>query len=207
MDLKSWGEVNLWRFLSIFLSPGSWKVGFESALNVVCIRMYTYHKCHGYMTISNALFILVAPKIVIYDNACNLHAYALNRNPQHFKGTVFFVDRFHWDNHSSELIADHACWLQLQGTRWVCLLYIGTDTDCLPLVCYNYICSGCSQGYHIRLYGDHQSVNTEVVEQANSDLCKLKSSLSYMNKCNFISYLKLFLYYRNKKYLHAWVYT
>ena len=61
--------------------------------------------------------------------------------------------------------------------------------------------AACSRGYNISLYPDYQSVNTEVVEQANSDLSNQKSSLSCMNKCNFVSHLKLFLYYRNKKFL------
>jgi hypothetical protein len=41
-----------------------------------------------------------APKIVIYDNACSLHNYVLNRDPVFFKDTVFVVDRLHWKNHS-----------------------------------------------------------------------------------------------------------
>lgn len=36
-----------------------------------------------------------APKAIIYDNACNLAKYALMREPQFFKHTVFAVDRFH----------------------------------------------------------------------------------------------------------------
>ena len=61
--------------------------------------------------------------------------------------------------------------------------------------------AGCSQGYNISLYDDHASINTEGVEQANSELCKFKSSLSYMNRNNFISLLELSLYYHNKKHL------
>ena len=39
------------------------------------------------------------PKMIIYDNGCKLHQYALNREPVHFKNTVFLVDRFHWRGH------------------------------------------------------------------------------------------------------------
>ncbi|XP_067946816.1 uncharacterized protein [Watersipora subatra] len=42
----------------------------------------------------------VAPKIVIYDNACALPRCALNRNPGFFRETKFLVDRFHWHNHT-----------------------------------------------------------------------------------------------------------
>ena len=40
-----------------------------------------------------------APKCVIYDIACQLHKYCLNREPHFFKNTVFYVDRFHWKCH------------------------------------------------------------------------------------------------------------
>ena len=36
------------------------------------------------------------PSLVIYDNACKLHLYALKREPQLFKNTRFMVDRFHY---------------------------------------------------------------------------------------------------------------
>ena len=40
-----------------------------------------------------------APRNIIYDNACQLHTYCLNREPEFFKNTVFHVDRFHWKCH------------------------------------------------------------------------------------------------------------
>jgi hypothetical protein len=102
-----------------------------------------------------------APQTVIYDNACNLAEYALNRCPPHFKDTKFFVDRFHWDNHTA-----------------------------------------CSEGYNIGLYPQFSSVNTEVVEQANSDFNHIKASLSYMTKSNFLNHLRLFVYFRNRNRLN-----
>jgi hypothetical protein len=36
------------------------------------------------------------PQVVIYDNACNLMSYALNREPKFFKDTLFLVDSHHW---------------------------------------------------------------------------------------------------------------
>ena len=39
-----------------------------------------------------------APSVVIYDNACNLHSYCLNREPAFFKQSWMVVDRFHWPN-------------------------------------------------------------------------------------------------------------
>ena len=39
------------------------------------------------------------PKTIVYDNACKLHQFCLNRDPHFFKNTVFVVDRFHWKGH------------------------------------------------------------------------------------------------------------
>ncbi|XP_074650783.1 uncharacterized protein LOC141905706 [Tubulanus polymorphus] len=40
------------------------------------------------------------PSMIVYDNACKLHQYALNREPEFFKNTIFCVDRMHWVNHT-----------------------------------------------------------------------------------------------------------
>ena len=40
--------------------------------------------------------VYLPPSVIMYDNACQLHTYALNREPQRFKRTLFAVDRFHW---------------------------------------------------------------------------------------------------------------
>lgn len=41
------------------------------------------------------------PRLIIYDFACALHEFALNRCPHLFKDTTFAVDRFHWFNHTA----------------------------------------------------------------------------------------------------------
>lgn len=41
----------------------------------------------------------VAPDIIVYDNACQLHTYCLNRDPVFFKFVKFLIDRFHWKGH------------------------------------------------------------------------------------------------------------
>ena len=43
----------------------------------------------------------------------------------------------------------------------------------------------------------YQSVNTQVAEQSNSFLYRLRSMLSYMNESNFHKNLQLFLAFRN----------
>ena len=40
------------------------------------------------------------PKTIIYDNACNLHSYFLNRDPVSIRSTRFVVDGLHWKNHT-----------------------------------------------------------------------------------------------------------
>ena len=41
------------------------------------------------------------PRVIIYDNGCNLHEYILNRSPGLFFNTLFLSDGFHWKNHSN----------------------------------------------------------------------------------------------------------
>lgn len=50
------------------------------------------------------LLCFTAPKMVIYDNACSLHNYALNRDPIFFKDTEFYIDRLHWANHTGNVM-------------------------------------------------------------------------------------------------------
>ena len=41
------------------------------------------------------------PGLIIYDNSCKLHLYALKREPRRFIDTRFMVDRMHYKNHTS----------------------------------------------------------------------------------------------------------
>jgi hypothetical protein len=41
------------------------------------------------------------PKTIIYDNACNLSEYCLNRAPELFIDTKFLVDAFHYSGHTN----------------------------------------------------------------------------------------------------------
>jgi len=101
-----------------------------------------------------------APSLIVYDNACILHAYCLNRDPAYFAHTKFCVDRFHWYNHK-----------------------------------------GCSSGYNIRNFPQYNHHNTQVAEQSNAILGRLRAMLSYCNEANFTSYLRLFLWFRNTIHL------
>ena len=57
--------------------------------------------------------------------------------------------------------------------------------------------SGCSNGYNLSQYPQFNDLNTQVAEQRNSFLVKLKPMLSYMNLDNFISHCRFFCYFRN----------
>ena len=48
-------------------------------------------------------------------------------------------------------------------------------------------------------YPQFVSINSEVVEQANSMVQRIKGSVSYMTAPNFISHLKFFFWYHNKQ--------
>lgn len=43
----------------------------------------------------------VIPKTIIYDNACNLSEYCMNRAPHLFMDTKFLVDAFHYRGHTN----------------------------------------------------------------------------------------------------------
>lgn len=49
---------------------------------------------------------LSAPGVVIYDYACGLHNYCLNREPKFFQETKFLIDRYHQPNHKGEVLDD-----------------------------------------------------------------------------------------------------
>lgn len=45
------------------------------------------------------LFWPSAPRRIVYDNTCNLHDYALNREPEWFKDTEWYIDEAHFRGH------------------------------------------------------------------------------------------------------------
>lgn len=122
--------------------------------------------CYGFYIIPNAegrneafsfltCFFKHAPRVVVYDFACSLQEYCLNRAPAFFKDTLFLVDKFHWNNHTA-----------------------------------------CSYGYCMELYDRWRMLNSQIAEQCNSALRKIKSALSMMRQDNYMTALRL--------YLHAW---
>ena len=60
-------------------------------------------------------------------------------------------------------------------------------------------------GYNLNNYPSLSNLNSEVNEQANSGLSKLKSHLSYMKHLNFINHCKLYLWNMNYRRLSSLV--
>ena len=104
------------------------------------------------------------PRVIVYDNACKLHQYCLNREPQHFQNTLFLVDRFHWKGHT-----------------------------------------GCSSGYNLDMYRGQQlrALNSQINEQANADLQKIRGQLAYMTAANFHFHISLFIGIKNYDIIHS----
>lgn len=59
------------------------------------------------------------------------------------------------------------------------------------------IYAGCSEGYNLKLYPHLSQINTQIAEQSNAGLKRIKDQLSYMTAANFMSHVSLFLYNKN----------
>lgn len=57
--------------------------------------------------------------------------------------------------------------------------------------------TGCCVAYNISKYPKFQSVNSQVNEQQNSTIKRLRLQLSYMGPENFMRHCKFFLWFRN----------
>jgi hypothetical protein len=75
-----------------------------------------HRKCLGFYIMQSAescktVFQILAtrfpkqPRVIIYDNGCNLSEYVLNRAPVLFKDTYILSDGFHWKNHTNCSVA------------------------------------------------------------------------------------------------------
>ena len=81
------------------------------------------------------------PEVIIYNNACNLHEYALNRNPRLFQRTQFVIDRFHRDNHTSMQCDAHdiCCVIACMHTILLALILFYLSDNDIHYV-YMYMC-------------------------------------------------------------------
>lgn len=59
--------------------------------------------------------------------------------------------------------------------------------------------SGCSISYNLSLYPQLSDINSQVNEQANAGLKRIKAQLSYMTANNFMNHCSLYSWYKNMK--------
>ena len=67
----------------------------------ICVGFHIIPTCEGWNNVFSAIYTQwpTAPKVVIYDFACQLTPYCLVRKAQFFRNTQFFVDQFHASGH------------------------------------------------------------------------------------------------------------
>jgi hypothetical protein len=82
-------------------SPGVFLVHCLDCGNTVGFTVMDHHESPR--TLFDTVFQRwpIPPLLIVYDNACNAHDYALNREPGFFKGTTFLVDAMHFKTHKS----------------------------------------------------------------------------------------------------------
>lgn len=85
------------------LSPGIFTVFCQ---HEVCLGFSLMRECESPKTPFDILMSRFSDQLdklrFVYDNSCNLHSYALNREPERFKNTKFNIDRLHFHkNHVS----------------------------------------------------------------------------------------------------------
>lgn len=68
----------------------------------ICVGFHIIPTCEGRNDVFSALYTQwpTAPKVVIYDFACQLAPYCFVREPQFFRNTRFLVDQFHATGHT-----------------------------------------------------------------------------------------------------------
>lgn len=64
-----------------------------------------------------------AKRVVVYDNACKVLEYCLNREPTFFKDAVFLLDRLHAKTH-----------VGCTSGKWLSYIYISLDVTCVSIL-------------------------------------------------------------------------
>ena len=53
--------------------------------------------------------------------------------------------------------------------------------------------------YNMDIYSEYDALNSQITEQTNSGLDRIKGSLSYMKQENFLLHCKFYLWYKNRQ--------
>jgi len=102
--------------------------------------------------------LLLPPRLLFMIFSCALQDYCLNRQPDHFRNTLFLVDKFHWFGHTA-----------------------------------------CSRTYNLTQYPAYAGLNSQIAEQFNSALARIKCSVSQMTQRTFMFSVRFFLQMQNEK--------
>lgn len=80
---------------------GAGVIFFYCVEHNTCIGFIILQKAESPKIISQFLLtrFKTMPKVILYDNACNLLEFILNRSPIPFEDTRFYVDAFHYESH------------------------------------------------------------------------------------------------------------
>ena len=80
---------------------GAGTLVFWCGIHRKCVGFYLLPSAESCQHVYNILVtrFTTIPRIIIYDNGCNLSEYIFNRAPQMFKDTYILSDGFHWKNH------------------------------------------------------------------------------------------------------------
>ena len=111
---------------------------------------------------------LCALQGVIFDFACGLDRYILNREPREFEFLRCLVDGSHWQGHKKMKKPDRS----------------GAGGH-----------SGCSTGFNYNLYKKYlpyKQPNSQGREQMHAKLDKLCPSLKQMNYVDFMNFLRVY---------------
>lgn len=97
------GDVVCGKYYDTYRKPGL--VGGLMVLwcrHSVCVGFHIIPTCEGRNDVFSALYTHwpTAPKVVVYDFACQLAPYCLLQEPQFFRETRFLVDQFHASGHT-----------------------------------------------------------------------------------------------------------
>lgn len=71
--------------------------------HLVCLGFHKIPKAEGRNDVFSGLYVYFdkAPDVVVYDFACQLSDYAMSREPEFFKDTLFVMNEMHANGHSA----------------------------------------------------------------------------------------------------------
>jgi hypothetical protein len=107
------------------------------------------------------------PKVIVYDFACALEEYCMNRDPTWFRNTKFVIDRFHWHNHNRYAHANMA-------------------------LLSHFVCS-CGKAFNMSNYPALYSFNSSICEQFHSFIRRFKAAATSMKMPNFMRWMRLWV--------------